>query len=629
MCGICGELYWGREKRADPDLIQRMTSRLIHRGPDDEGLYVKGPVGLGMRRLAIIDVAGGHQPITNEDGSVIVVYNGEIYNFQELKQELEAIGHRFKTRSDTEVLVHGYEVWGETFPSHLNGMFAFALWDEKKGRLLLGRDRMGIKPLYYRLGPNKISFASEIKSLLEDPSFPKDIDPLALDEFLSLRFIPCPRSIYRDVRKLEPASVLSIQAGKTKLLRYWNFQPPEEARPVEMSACLEELDGLLSDAVRRQLMSEVPIGLFLSGGLDSPTIAYYAKKANGTALTSFNIHFRHESYSERPGAQAVAQMLGLNHKEMEVEEDVRSILPKLVDIFDEPFSDDSAIPTYFLTKLARSFMTVALSGDGGDELFGGYPTYIADTVNRYYSRLPQALQRLFRRGADYLPVSFERISWDFKLRSFLNAAGRVPPAAHFGWQEILTDRDKESFYTLELKRRIGDHSSWASFDAAYREAGSRNALEKMLYLDQKTFMADEYLVKVDRLSMAHSLEVRPPFLDHRLVEFAAALPAKFKLKGCTTKYLIRRLMKGRLPPEIINGAKKGFSPPLTFWLAEGPLCSFVENVFSSGVFESTGLLQGEYALTLLEQHRARRQNNARKIWTLLMLALWLEKYGPA
>jgi asparagine synthase (glutamine-hydrolysing) len=627
MCGICGEFRWGQEALVDRELIRRMTSTLIHRGPDDEGFHVKGPVGLGMRRLSIIDVAGGHQPIFNEDKTTAVVYNGEIYNYRELKAELEALGHRFQTHSDTEVLVHAYEVWGDSFPNRLNGMFAFAVWDEKNARLLIGRDRMGIKPLYYRVTPDKISFASEIKALRADPSFSREIDPQALDEYLSLRYIPCPRSIYQGVRKLEPGHTLSVQGGKTQLKRYWHFPLPAAADRKTLPRCLEELDALLADAVKRQLMSEVPLGLFLSGGLDSPTIAYYATQAHGKWLTSFNIHFRHESYSEREGAAAVAKKLNLNHQEMEVDEDIQAILPQLVDIFDEPFSDDSAIPTYFLTQLARQHMTVALSGDGGDELFGGYPTYIADAASAWYRRLPRFVQSAFRSSARFLPVSHERISFDFKVRAFLNAAGRPQPAAHFGWQEILTAEDKAEFYAPEFRHRAGGHPAWESFERAYREAGARNPLERMLYVDQKTVLADGYLVKMDRLSMAHSLEVRPPFLDHRLVEFAVLIPPELKIKGFTTKYLIRRLMKDRLPAEIIQGAKKGFSPPMPFWLAEGPLGAYAKEVFASGVFESTGMLRGAYALKLLDDHRARRRNNARKIWTLLMLALWLEKYG--
>jgi asparagine synthase (glutamine-hydrolysing) len=472
MCGICGEFQWGREARVDRGLIQRMTSTLVHRGPDDEGIYVNGPVGLGMRRLAIIDVAGGHQPIFNEDGTVAVVYNGELYNYPELKKELEALGHRFKTQSDTEVLVHAYEAWGDSFPSRLNGMFAFALWDDKAARLLLGRDRMGIKPLYYQLSPDRISFASEIKALRVGPAFSREIDRQALNEYLSLRYIPCPRSIYQEVKKLEPGHTLSVQGGKTQFKRYWDFRPSHLGPKKTLSACLEELDALLSDAVKRQLVSEVPLGLFLSGGLDSPTIAYYATQAHGQSLTSFNIHFGAGSYSERDGAAAVARMLGLDHKEMKVEEDVQAVIPSLVDIFDEPFSDDSAIPTFFLTKLARRHMTVALSGDGGDELFGGYPTYLADAASEWYRRLPPLVHRTLRRAARFLPVSHERISFDFKVKSFLNAAARRQPAAHFGWQEILTQEDKAAFYTPEFRHLASHHTAWESFEKAYREAST-------------------------------------------------------------------------------------------------------------------------------------------------------------
>lgn len=600
-----------------------MNRSMTHRGPDDEGYYIDGSIGLAMRRLSIIDVATGHQPIFNETNDVVVVFNGEIYNFQELRSELTAQGHTFKTKSDTEVIVHGYEVWGADVAAHLNGMFAFAIWDKKKSRLVLARDHMGIKPLYYFVGKQRLVFGSEIKCLLEDPAVPRELDPAAIDDYLSMRFIPTPRSAYREIRKLEPGSLLVWEKGLVKLSRYWNFSP-QTGKDLGLDHYLERLDGLLEDAVKRQMISEVPLGTFLSGGIDSPTITYYAKKQKSDLLT-FNIYFNDRSFSEREEASLVAKALGTRHVEKEVTPDILHIIPNLVDAFDEPFGDDSMVPTYFLTKLAREHMTVALSGDGGDELFGGYPTYLADRMAVLYRSLPSFITKgLIEPVVEHLPVSFGRISLDYKAKAFVAAAHRPSPLEHFGWTEIFKPEVKEELYSAAFKADVRNHSLAENFVDAFKNAGSREGLEKFLYVDQKTHLLDEFLVKVDRMSMTHSLEVRPPFLDVRIVEFAAEVPFHYKIKGFSLKYLLRRLMKGRLPDKILTGSKKGFSPPTSRWLATD-LLEYARKKFSHDHLRDIPFLNPDTPSRLLESHVKRQTNMGRRLWTLLMFVEWYDR----
>lgn len=633
MCGICGFITWSESPQLNRAVLESMNRALTHRGPDDEGYFQDrfkatdsgkpGVVGLAMRRLSIIDLATGHQPMFNETGDVVVVYNGETYNFSELRSELIAQGHVFKTHSDTEVLVHGYEAWGEDMPSKLNGMFGFALWDKKNERLLLGRDRMGIKPLYYALLDDRLVFGSEIKALLMDSGIPRDIDPFALDDFLSFRYIPTPLSIYKAIRKLEPATLLIWEKGRVRFKRYWTFNPS----PIEdkgLDYYLEKTDALLEDAIKRQMISDVPLGTFLSGGLDSPAITYYAKKQKPDLMT-FNIFFPDKSFSERDQASLVARHLETRHIEKEVTADIINLIPKLVDVFDEPFADDSMVPTYFLTQLAREQMTVALSGDGGDELFGGYFTYIADDLAGAYRRIPGFLRRSFIEPmVNVLPTSFGRISLDYRAKAFIQAADRESPYEHFGWTEVFRPETKEKLYYSWFWNIVQNRPMAESYSRAFSEAGSRKGVERFLYVDQRTHLLDEYLVKVDRLSMAHSLEVRPPFLDHRLVEFAAEIPIHYKIKGPTTKYLIRRLMKGRLPDSILNGAKKGFSPPTARWLATD-LMEYVKQKFSAKRLKDIPFLNPDYPSQLLDLHTRRKANLGRQLWTLLMFVEWYDR----
>jgi len=630
MCGICGRLTWGAPGPAgEIDILRSMNASITHRGPDDDGFFsgslsspssFQGSVGLAMRRLSIIDLAGGKQPIENENGDVVVVYNGEIYNFLELRKELEEAGHIFRTRSDTEVIVHGYEVWGDAVAQRLNGMFAFALWDKRRARLLLARDRMGIKPLYYAQAQGRLIFGSELKSVMADPAVSREVDPLAISEYLSLRYIPAPHSIYQAVKKLEPATLMVWENGQVETRRYWDFNPPAVLEDRGLSHYLEKADALIDDAVKRQLVSEVPLGTFLSGGLDSPTIAWYAARHKPDLMT-FTMYFSDRHYSERAPAALVAKHLGTHHFEREVTPDVAALVPTLVGIFDEPFGDDSMIPTYFLTRMAREKMTVALSGDGGDELFGGYRTYVADRLAPFYRRLPgwmryavieNLLESRLSRVAPRLAAS---------ARAFTRSASRPSPMEHFGWTELFREDMKARLMSPALKAAVAGHSAAESFVRAFDEAGNRKGIERFLYVDQKTHLPDEFLVKVDRLSMAHSLEVRPPLLDHRLVEFAAEVPEHYKLRGLTTKWLIRRLMKGRLPASILNGSKKGFGSPMPSWI-RGPLLPYMRDRFSPKTLRDNPYLNPEEPMRLLNLFLGGRQELARRLWSLLMFVEW-------
>jgi len=631
MCGIVGKIAWAPESAPSPALLEKMADRLRHRGPDEGGVWTSGNAGLAMRRLKIIDLKSGQQPMDNAHcpraggvGPLRLVYNGEIYGYQGLRKDLEARGHLFQSTSDTEVILHSFEEFGEDFLDRLNGMFGLALYVERDGTLYLARDRMGIKPVYYRAGAKSFAFASEIKALLADPETARAWNPAAISEFFSLRYIPTPRSAFREIQKLEPGHYLKVRAGRVEKKNYWRFRPaPPVRRP--LASYIEEMDALLKEAVRTHLVSDVPLGVFLSGGLDSTTVASYVHQA-GLHLDSFTIYFAEKSFSERSLAALTAERYGLRHHEMEVKPDVAGLAEKFAHIFDEPFADPSVIPTYCLSQFARERVTVTLSGDGGDELFGGYPTYIADRFAAVYRRFPALARRALRAACNLLPTSHDRLSVDYRLKAFLRAAERPQPQAHMGWHEMFFPDEKAGLFTPEFWGAAQAAPVDESFQRAFTEAEARTALERMLYVDQRTHLMDEYLVKVDRLSMAHSLEVRVPLLDRALVEFAASIPAAYKIHGFTTKYITRRLMKDRLPPEVLRAPKMGFNPPLAAWLA-GPLYGWAKERLDPAEVRKTGVLNPDRPLALLQEHAERRRDNYRRLWTILSFMMWFEKYG--
>ena len=628
MCGICGQLSFD-PKRVRPELLARMNAKLVHRGPDEEGSYVSpdGRAGLSMRRLRVIDLSTGSQPMFDETGDIAVVFNGEIYNYIELREELERAGHLFKTRSDTETIVHAYEVWGTGFLERLNGMFAIALWDARQGRLVLARDRMGIKPLYYRETPDGVRFASELKALLADPDCPRELDLDAIDDYFSLLYVPGPRTAFKSVRKLGPGYMLVCDADRrsARLESYWDRPLSARNEDLGWKHYREGLDALFRDALKLQLRSDVPNGVFLSSGLDSATIAWYASRVSASKVKTFTIHFPDASYSEREGARAVAERCGTEHHEIPVEPDIRDTVLKTVDFFDEPFADNSAVPTYLLCRSARKDITVALSGEGGDELFGGYPTYQATAWAPHYRRLPALVRKTLAGAARRLPVSWDRLSWDYKLKQFVYGAEHAGGRSHFAWKEIFSEEDKRELYDPAFLAAKDGHDGFESFRRIFERIGNRTDLEGLLYVDQKTYLADQFLVKSDRMSMAHALEVRVPILDHRIVEFAAQMPAKYKIRGWTTKWALRELMRGRLPDGVIGGAKKGFVPPIPAWIA-GPLRPFLREALSEDSVRKSGLLRPEAVARLLEEHFSRKRDHHRRIWAVLNFVLWHDRW---
>ncbi|OGR89773.1 MAG: asparagine synthase (glutamine-hydrolyzing) [Elusimicrobia bacterium RIFCSPLOWO2_01_FULL_60_11] len=633
MCGICGKLSFSGGA-VSPDILGRMNQALRHRGPDEDGFYSAhgGGFGMAMRRLKVIDLSTGNQPLFNETRDVAVMLNGEIYNYIELRETLKKHGHRFATQSDTEAIVHGYEVYGTEVFKHLNGMFAVALWDDKNKTLVLARDRMGVKPLYYRADEAGISFASEIKALLQDPDCKKELDPAALDDYFSLLYVPGPRSIFKSIQKLEPGHMLVCGMDSKKISKqaYWESPYVQDPQDRGWDFYEKSLDELMRDSLNLELRSDVPNGVFLSSGLDSGAIAYYASQVSERKVKTFTVDFRGggaaASYSESQGAREIARVCGTDHEEIVLEPKAEEIILQTADFFDEPFADTSAIPTFLLCRAAKRKITVALSGEGGDELFGGYPTYLATLWAGRYRNIPAFVRGWISSLVAGLPVSWERISWDYKLKQFVYGAQFEPQRAHYAWKEIFTEGDKKKLYTSEFQDRRAGHDGFESFQKIFSKLGKGAELEKLLAVDQNTYLLDQFLVKSDRMSMAHALEVRVPMLDHRIVEFAARIPAKYKARGFETKIALRRLMKGKLPDSIVRGEKKGFSPPIAAWIA-GELKDFVLGALSPERVRKTGVLDPDAVRDLLDEHFARKRDNHRRIWCVLNFVLWHERWA--
>ena len=626
MCGIVGKLYQQQDRPVEGEALVAMCETLVHRGPDDEGFYLNGNVGLAMRRLAIIDLDTGRQPVHNEDRTIWTVYNGEIYNFPDLKRDLEASGHRFYTPSDTEVIVLLYEEYGLDFVRYLNGMFAIGLWDETRRRLVLARDRLGIKPLFYSHLPDRLLFGSEIKAILADGLQPTtDLD--ALSHYLSLLYIPAPYTIYREIRKLEAGHVLVWQGGQMTIRRYWDLslvQPSavDHRRSADLRA---ELLELLTDVVRCHLISDVPLGVFLSGGLDSSTIVALMRRVHNGHIKTFSIGFHEPSYDELPDARLIAERFETEHTELTVTPDVAELVPKLACYFDEPFADSSAIPTYYLSQLARRNMTVALGGDGGDEVFAGYITYQADKLARLYDTLPGFLtRRLLPALARHLPVSDGKVSFDFKARRFVDNALLEPGRRHYAWKAFFDDGLKRAVLSDDILNALGGSlDTYPIFERYSEEVCHHDPLNAFLYMDTKVYLADDILVKVDRMSMAHSLEVRVPFLDHRLVEFMFRLPGRLKMPGLKLKHFLKKTMEGMLPPQTLKKPKGGFNVPVPVWLKQ-ELRPLLDQYLSPTRIRAQGVFNPETVSHLVSDHLAGRANYSRNIWALLIFNLWQE-----
>ncbi|MCL6546485.1 MAG: asparagine synthase (glutamine-hydrolyzing) [Bryobacteraceae bacterium] len=601
-----------------------MTARLTHRGPDGSGLYLDGPIALGHRRLAIIDLAGGAQPMPNEDGSVWITYNGELYNEPALREELEAKGHRYRTQSDTETLVHLYEEEGEDFAARLNGMFALAIWQESEKKLFLARDRMGIKPLYYLRRGSDLHFGSELKAILAHPEVERRISRSGLSYYLGLNWVPGPYTLVEGIVKLPPGHWLEWQNGRIQSGSYWKLD--FRVRPDwSFGEAKEELDSLLASAVREHLISDVPLGVWSSGGLDSSTILHYAAQSYPGRLKTFSVSFRGRSFDESPYFRLVSSVYGTDHHEFDLnpDQDLPAAIEELSYYCDEPSADAGALPVWFLSKMCRRLVTVALSGEGADELFGGYITYLADRSAALARLAPEKALRAALWMARRWPVSDDKVSLEYKVKRFLEGALLDPDEAHVFWNGTFRTEDKRRLCRFDEHppvRRL--------FESLPPDAAKAGKLNRYLWFDQLYYLPDDILTKCDRMSMAHSLEVRPAFLDHRIVEFAASLPESFKIRGWTLKFLLRELMRGRLPAEVLKRSKQGFDIPAHDWL-RGPLRTLLLDTLTDEAVAASGLFRPEAVRALIRAHLERKANYGYHLWGLLTLFLWLRRWRIA
>jgi asparagine synthase (glutamine-hydrolysing) len=611
MCGICG--IASTRGTVDPGRLAAMSATLVQRGPDSDGAYVDGRVGLAARRLAIIDLATGDQPISNEDGRITVVQNGELYNYRELRAELERTGHRFSTSGDTEVLVHLYEEHGERFAERLRGMFAIALWDSGRGRLVLTRDPYGIKPLYYREASGEIEFASELRAL---PRGEIDLD--ALDAFLAFNSVPGPLTIFRDVRKLQAGHVLTWEQGKYEITRYARPAPvsTDDVRRDDEADLVEELRARLRDSVRAHLVSDVPVGVLLSGGIDSSVLAALAAEKASEPLRTFSIGFEERSFDELADARLVAERYGTEHHELVLRPDAALLLPALADAFDEPFADSSALPTYLVAQLAAEDVKVALSGEGGDELFGGYYTYAADLLAERAGWAAPLLRPVVER----LPSSSARASFDYKAKRFVRAAHLPPLERHHGWKEIFSPDAR-----AELTGRSNGADPVDLLRARFAETEGAELLARLQDVDLGTYLVDDLLVKTDRASMAHSLEARVPFLDPAVTNFSLGLAERHKVRGLRKKILLRKAAAPLVPSELLGRRKRGFSIPAAAWL-RGELEPFARETLSAETLRRQGFFRPEAATRLIDDHVAGREDLSRQLWGLLAFTLWHERH---
>jgi asparagine synthase (glutamine-hydrolysing) len=624
VCGIAGVLDWERPPEAA--IVQRMIDTLRHRGPDAEGVWARGPVVLGHCRLSIIDPRPeGNQPISDTSGRFWLTYNGEIYNFQEIRAELESAGARFRTRTDSEVMLEAYKKWGVEFVRRLNGMFAFALWDEDRSRLVLARDRLGKKPLYLRRLPNKgLVFASELRALRLHPAVDQRVSAKAVGHYLSLNYTLTQEAILEGVSKLPAATYMVVDRdGAGPPQSYWDLARSFREKRTFRSeaAAAEELVALLDDAVRLRLISDVPLGAFLSGGVDSAVVvASMVTHARASQTHTFSIDFEEKSYSEVDAARETAKVLGVDHRDRRAEIDGRASLEAILKTADEPFADSSMIPTYFLARFARERVTVSLSGDGGDEVFAGYDTYAADRLRHATRWVPGWATGGAERAVSALwPVSYDKVSTDYKLRHFLAGHRLGADRAHYSWREIFTAEEKKRLLRPEW-RTIAGADTFSEFAPHFEAVRGCHYLDRAMYADIKTWLVDDILVKVDRATMAHALEARAPMLDYRVVEFAASLPVDWKLHRLTKKFLLRRSQRGRLPAAILDRPKRGFGAPISYWL-DGVLGDAAREITQDPSmaqwFEPT-----EVDL-LWREHRARRADNGLKLFGLTCFGLWL------
>jgi len=637
MCGICGKI--SVNSAVSENLIRKMCGVLAHRGPDSEGVIVCPPgrspsatcqvdisVGLGHRRLAIIDLSeAGHQPMSNEDGSIWIVLNGEIYNFPELRETLEKKGHRFKSHTDTEVVLHLYEEKGAECLKDLRGPFAFAIWDSRKERLFIARDRIGKKPLFYAFKNQTLVFASEIKAILQDPDISKEVNRPAITDYLSYGYVPTPESIFRGIMKLPPAHFIIYEKGNIRLQKYWEPDFSKKIKMSEKDYCDRTMD-LLEECTKIRLISDVPLGAFLSGGIDSSAVVYMMSKLSSRPVKTFSIGFDEEKYSELKYASIIAKRFNTEHREYIVKPNAIELLPKLVWHYNEPYADSSALPSYYVANLTRKEVTVALNGDGGDECFGGYERFMASRYAELINKAPIPFKKkIIESVIKRIPESLEFKDFKTRLRRFLVMSSRPYRERHYNWVTIFRNHEKESLFSDEFNREISGRNSFSYLDKAFNECGSLDIVDMVMCADIKTNLLDDLLVKMDIATMANSLEGRSPFLDHKMMEFCAGIPSNIKIKGAKLKYILKKSLSKALPKEILSRGKMGFGVPLDSWFRK-ELKDYSCGILMGDKCLNRGYFKRDSMKKLLDEHASGKANNGARIWSLLFLELWHREF---
>jgi asparagine synthase (glutamine-hydrolysing) len=619
VCGIVG--FTRKSWSPDPSRIRSATATITHRGPDQQGVFESELVSLGATRLKIIDLSSGDQPILSDTGDTVIVFNGEIYNYEELRSELEACGHKFRTRTDTETILRGFLQWDTACFARLRGMFAIALWTQSQKRLVLARDRVGIKPLYIARHGEDLLFGSELKTIFIHPEVERRLNPAALDCYLSLNYVPSPLTLVEGIEQLPPGEFLEWRDGRIGTEAYWTL-PQAQPRERSMAAATEELDALLRQSVREHLLSDVPLGVWLSGGIDSSTVLHYATQASSARLKTFSISFRGRTFDESSYIREVATQFGTEHEQLDLNPEMN--LPDTIQEFayyaDQPNADAGALPVWFLSKMCKPRATVMLSGEGADELFGGYLTYRANVLAKRVRRLPASALRLLRSIAGAWPVSDDKISLEYKLKRFLEGALMPPSRAHVFWNGTFSDQEKSKLVHSPLPPALN-----RLLDDLRDASRSGDDFAPYLWFDQKYFLSDDILNKVDRMSMAHAVEVRPPFLDHRIIEFAATLPSSFKIRGSRQKVILKELMAQKLPKSVLTRSKIGFDIPAHQWL-RGPLRPLLLDTISTVGAEHASFFNVTEIGTAVRRHLERRANLGYHLWGLMLLFLWIKRW---
>lgn len=625
MCGIAGFVNANGDA-VDRSILEAMNRAIIHRGPDDDGFYVRENVGLSMRRLSIIDVAGGQQPIHNADKTKWIVFNGEIYNYQTIREDLEKLGHRFYTKSDTEALVHLYDEYGVECLQHLRGMYAFAIWDETERSLFLARDRVGKKPLLYSHQPNGgLIFGSEFQAVLKHPSISREVDMRALDSYMSYLCVPAPQTAFKQIRKLEPGHWMLWKDGKIEVRRYWQPDFSKKIKITEEEA-VEETTRILRESTRLRMISEVPLGAFLSGGVDSSIVVALMAQESDQRVKTFSIGFEEQDFSELKYAKRVADHVGAEYNEFVVRPNALDIIPTLVEHYGEPYADSSAIPTYYVAKETRKYVTVALNGDGGDESFAGYERYAAMRIAETYERIPRVLRKaLIEAPVSLLPSSELKRSRFRDAKRFLRAANLPRTERYFSWVSAFNSLSKPELYTRDFTESVSGQNASALLDRWFAVANGTGTLDATLLTDQMTYLPNDLLVKVDIASMANSLEARSPFLDHKLIEFAASLPENIKMRGVETKSLLKKVAARLVPKDVVYRRKMGFGVPIGKWF-RGEMRDFIRSILLSESSLKRGIVKPEMLGRYVNEHTSASRDHSFQLWTLLMLELWFQRF---